>query len=379
MIAPPLNDRECLGKLTEVAVLGQRRQDLRDLAARFKTTAELAAWIRGLPQRDDDGDPADGPRVPCDVPQRARLVASDPNCVERSIAFVAAAELIDPGPVRQLATIDTPRGRHTFPIEDGEPVVLDPAIRRNGLRAGLWLIRNAGGEPPPELVASRMEPRRLLAWIADLAEDVAEDRDGAHGVARVDRSRKVFAALLDSRTVGARGRADALYALRLAGEAAPLYGETGLLGWANLPFLVSDMASPFFSFVFVGDGLRGLRHRDLRGGVRRGGLVLVLEPGLRVQGEPDHFEAGAHLAPPLGEGHRRVGTAGGAGEAGPATLDGDIQAAAVAAAVDPPGHRFIPVDRGAAARVREGVDDGGKCVLHRQRYAPEGGSSGFPP
>lgn len=230
MIAQPLNDEECLGKLTTAAVQGLQRPELRELASRFQTAKELAAWIRGLPQRDDGGDPTDGPRVTCDVTQRARLIADDPNCVERAMLYVAAAELLDAGPVRQLATIETGRGRHTFPVENGEPVVLDPAVSRNGLRAGVWHIRNAGQTPPPETTVAEMEPRRLLAWVVDLAEEVAEDRDGAPGRARVERARQIYPALLEGRAISPRDRADALYTLRMAGEAAPLFGDTGVLG-----------------------------------------------------------------------------------------------------------------------------------------------------
>lgn len=230
MIAAPLNDQDCLGRLTEVAAAGQSRAELRDLAARFRSTAALAAWIRELPQRDDHGDPADGPRVDCEVTQRARLLAEDPNCVERSILYLAAAELIDPEPVRQLATIETPSGRHTFPVENGEPVVLDAGLSRNGLRAGVWLIRN-GGQEPPVALAAESDPYRLLAWMVDLAEEIAEQRDGAKGRLRVDRSRAVFGALLDGRSVSPGERSDALYTLRMAGEAAPMYGQTGLVGF----------------------------------------------------------------------------------------------------------------------------------------------------
>ena len=101
---------------------------------------ELAEWI-SLPQRNDEGDPDDGPRVPCDVSQRLRLPAEDPNCVERSALYMAAAEIIDPGPLRRLATIDTPIGRHTFPVENDVPVRLDPRVPRNALDArGVWRI-----------------------------------------------------------------------------------------------------------------------------------------------------------------------------------------------------------------------------------------------
>ena len=52
--------------------------------------------------------------------------------------MLGAAELIDPRPSRQLATIDTRSGRHTFPLENGEPLVLDPAFTRNTLVGGLF-------------------------------------------------------------------------------------------------------------------------------------------------------------------------------------------------------------------------------------------------
>lgn len=84
MIAPPLNDEECLGQFTAITVDGLKRTDVQAVAARFRSTRALVGWIRSLPQRDDDGDPKDGPRVACDVGQRARLVADDPNCVVMS-------------------------------------------------------------------------------------------------------------------------------------------------------------------------------------------------------------------------------------------------------------------------------------------------------
>lgn len=81
MIAVPLNDRDCLDKMTALAVEATKRNDVRALAQRFTTPRQLAAWIRSLPQRDDDGNAADGPRVTCDVSQRVRIGADDPNCV----------------------------------------------------------------------------------------------------------------------------------------------------------------------------------------------------------------------------------------------------------------------------------------------------------
>jgi len=231
VIVDPLNDGECLGKLTAVASEGTTNAEIQALAARFPTTAKLAKWIRGLPQRDDNGRADDGPRVMCDVGQRARLMADDPNCVERAILYLAAAEVIDPAPVRQLATVDvSDTMRHTFPIEDGDPVVLDPEVRRNALRAHVWTLRNGMADVNgAELVPVNAE--LLLAWLLDLAEDAADEDAGEPGVRRVRRARRALAALLDGGRIHPRDRGDVLYALRLAGEVAPWFGETGREGF----------------------------------------------------------------------------------------------------------------------------------------------------
>ena len=84
MIALPLNDLRCLGSITEVIADMVKTEDpvITEIAAKHRSTASLAAWIRTLPQRDDDGDPADGPKAEvCDPPQRLRIPAPDPNCV----------------------------------------------------------------------------------------------------------------------------------------------------------------------------------------------------------------------------------------------------------------------------------------------------------
>src|SRR5688500_12222478 len=112
------------------------------LAEEHRTPAALARWIRGLPQRDDTGAPCDGPKVEvCRPAQRLRVPAEDPNCVERAALYLGVAELMDPDPVRRLATVETPAGLHTFPTEDGEPVILDPQQSRNGLQASLYTAR----------------------------------------------------------------------------------------------------------------------------------------------------------------------------------------------------------------------------------------------
>lgn len=83
MIAPPLNDYECLCPTTDqiVAELSAQNPAMVDLAARFTNTDDLAAWFRTLPQRDDNGSPEEGPKVEaCRPPQRLQLDNPSPNC-----------------------------------------------------------------------------------------------------------------------------------------------------------------------------------------------------------------------------------------------------------------------------------------------------------
>lgn len=229
MIAAPLNDHECLEKLAEVARRGTARHDVQKIAHRFATTRDLAHWIRTLPQQNDTGETGDGPRVRCDVSQRARLPADDPNCVERSILYLSAAEILDPRPKRALATIDTPLGRHTFPVEDGEPVVLDPSVPRNALRAGLYLLAEPHG-PLPDA-----RPAELLSWLADLAEESARELHGPAGVTRVRRARRALAFLLEGRGLSPDAQRDVQYLLDAADREAPLFGRHGIGGvrWAR--------------------------------------------------------------------------------------------------------------------------------------------------
>ena len=86
MIGLPLNDRTCLGTITQAMADRVEAQDPEILAVADRYAARgteaLAAWIRTLPQRDDDGDPNDGPKVEaCEPAQRLRVPAPDPNCV----------------------------------------------------------------------------------------------------------------------------------------------------------------------------------------------------------------------------------------------------------------------------------------------------------
>ncbi|MCW5803925.1 MAG: hypothetical protein KIT31_16240 [Deltaproteobacteria bacterium] len=221
MIGVPFNDLTCLGSITQtIAGLVQDRDPaIVEIASKHTTTEGLAAWIRTLPQRDDTGEPNDGPKVvECDPEQRLRIPASDPNCVERSALYLAASELIDPGPVRQLATLDTPIGLHTFPLESGAPIVLDPRVPRNGLRYGVAM--KAFG---PVVV----EARDAIDWSAQLAQDGAGTiRNGA---SRVRAGRNAVMRLVDGGKLPAPSEVDAIgWLFALAERAARRYGVRAL-------------------------------------------------------------------------------------------------------------------------------------------------------
>lgn len=236
MIVAPLNDVECLSELSHVADEGTRRASVSEIAARFATPAELARWIRSLPQRNDGGDPRDGPRIACDVSQRARVPAKDPNCVERSLLYLAAAELLDPRPRRALATISTPLGRHTFPVEEGRPVVLDPVVSRNALAAGLYLMQASPQDPMPAA-----HPAEILSWMAEIAEEPAYRHSGAEGVARVRQAHRALGALLEGTRLPQSAHRNLRAFLAHAERAAPLFGRSGQEGVAWIRQALSSL------------------------------------------------------------------------------------------------------------------------------------------
>jgi hypothetical protein len=160
-----LDDDLCLGAITEEAARLVRERDPALLAAvePFDSTDDLAAALRAKPQRDDEGIPCDGPKVAaCRPAQRLRLFADDPNCVERSFDWVVGAELLDPGPVRRLATVETSNGLHVFPTEDGEPVILDPTVSRNALRAALFRAGRNALRNADDVAIRRLRLERLM-------------------------------------------------------------------------------------------------------------------------------------------------------------------------------------------------------------------------
>lgn len=192
MIIPPLNDHDCLAAIHDRILATGRDADatIEPWARRLGSRAAIVRWLRSLPQRDDTGIATDGPRVEaCAPPQRLRLLPfpPDPNCVERAALYLLLAERIDPPTVRHLATIDTPAGRHTLPVEVGRPVVLDPRVPRNAAQAGLDL---ATGRRMPEALPD------AVAWVCRTASEPAARMPGG------DRAIRNASRALGALTVG---------------------------------------------------------------------------------------------------------------------------------------------------------------------------------
>lgn len=210
MIGVPFdnNDLTCLSAISEAMVdlVGRRDPLLVEIAQKYPTTEALAAWIRSLPQRDDFGAPGDGPKVEaCQPVQRLRVPAPDPNCVERAALYLGVAELIDPYPIRQLATLDFDWGRHTFPIESGAPVVLDPRISAEELARGV--VPGDLPSPAPEALASTpavrpapvaIDVREAIEYTAQLAEEGT--RNLRNGPRLTWLARNAIRSLVDSGT-----------------------------------------------------------------------------------------------------------------------------------------------------------------------------------
>ncbi len=221
MIGLPYNDHQCLGAITQILATMVAEGDpvLLELAAQYPTTRELVDYIRSLPQRDDLGDPKDGPRVhACSPPQRVRIGAEDPNCVERGALLVAVEEINRPQHTYQLATVDTPVGLHTFPLIDGKPIVLDPRVTSECLECGLAISK-----PGPVAI----EPRNAIAWMVDMAaQNAGELRNGPSALYV---GKNAIRRLLDDGAVPAPKEIDAMGLLfALAERAARRYGTRAI-------------------------------------------------------------------------------------------------------------------------------------------------------
>lgn len=225
MIADPLNDHACLGRLTDMVrdLVQKRDPAFVDLAEKVGTPEGLILYLRSLPQRDDEGDPNDGPRTDaCTPSQRVRLspIPPNPNCFERSGIFVGVAELLDPEPVRQLKTANTPAGLHTYPVENHTAIHLDPAIPRNALQADLFQSLPAG---------ATFTTREAIDWLLDVAEEPAARDVG--GLARVQAAAHAIDALLAGEPIDQRAIDDIAYTCARALREAPMFGAVGVTLW----------------------------------------------------------------------------------------------------------------------------------------------------
>lgn len=165
-IIDPLNDAECLGKLIDKARSFATTARAQELAQECQTPEGVAELLRQLRQRDDLGDPDDGPRIACEVSQRLRLPTLDPNCFERAALYLAIVSILDPARLLTAATLSFNGALHTFPveIENGIPraVVLDPAVAEitPAMSATAWQLRNT----------SPMAEDAIAPWFHQVAE-----------------------------------------------------------------------------------------------------------------------------------------------------------------------------------------------------------------
>jgi len=291
VIGVPFNDLRCLGSITEVVAELVENGDtvIAEIAAKHATTESLATWIRSLPQRDDDGRPGDGPKVgACAPPQRLRLPAPDPNCVERAALYLVLGELIAPEVGRRLATVDTDAGLHTLPVERDAPVVLDPRVTRNGARAGV--DRLAGVALPTNLPAS-------AAWTCAVAAEPAATLPG--GARRVRNASQALLAAGRGVPMPGHLMEDVALALALAGREARRWGPAGERVVARVARAVLDLqratqgcgrgADP------AGDDAVEGGEADLRNGLRLGRVPRALGATLRALGVVG-LDAGSTLA-----------------------------------------------------------------------------------
>ncbi len=224
MIIAPYNDHDCLGAATKLAadMVAAKDPAVMALAEHYGSVDALIKAIRAQPQKDDTGDPADGPKLgACDPAQRLRFDPGDPNCFERAWKYLIVAEVIDPDTERALITVQTPGGPHTMPVEDGEPVVLDPRYPRNALRAALFkATRPRNGSTRVSLT-----PTQAVDWIASLAEEPASRfKDGPR---RVRNGHRVLRGVLAGRAVRVVELRDAVFVLALAEREAEAFGAPG--------------------------------------------------------------------------------------------------------------------------------------------------------
>lgn len=124
MIGEPINDWQCLDQVTHSARSLYLSDDALRNARRLGSRKSVIEWIQDKPQTDDTGQ-EDTQYIQCDVAQRLRLFAPDPNCIERArdamILLESLEYLVLAAPAdRALATIEVPaRGRTPRELHTG--------------------------------------------------------------------------------------------------------------------------------------------------------------------------------------------------------------------------------------------------------------------
>jgi hypothetical protein len=269
VIGVPYNDYQCLGTITElVADLVRNGNDtFAAIAAEHPTTESLVAWIRNLPQRDDLGAVLDGPKVrACAPPQRLRLPAPDPNCFERAALYLGVAELIDPAPVRQLATLDTPIGAHTLPFENGAAVILDPRVTRNCVDSGLAQLQQS---PVP------ISPRDAVEWTAQLAE--MEAGSFRNGPTQVNEARAAMLKVVQGRAPSSQDEIERIaWLLSLSEQVARRYGPHALAIVRSTAQAVAELADEAIARAKRDGSLDAIPARNLS--IEIGGMKLSPAP-----------------------------------------------------------------------------------------------------
>ena len=152
--------------------------------------------------------------------------------------YLGAAELIDPQPVRQLATLETAIGAHTVPLENGAPVILDPRVTRNSLR---YAPTSMEERPVP------ISPRDAIEWTAQLAEvEAADVRNGAGATAQgkeLYQAKDAMLRVVEGAAPQSRDEIERIaWLLSLAEQAARRYGPHAMAIVRSTAQAVAELA-----------------------------------------------------------------------------------------------------------------------------------------
>lgn len=220
MILPSINDHHCLGQVLDRVKRMAVQSAIIELANRFRSPRELAAYLRTRPQQLDFGDPGDGPRIACVPSQRLRFLPPAYNCLEGTANYLTIAEAMDPSTPRTACTIRVGTGYHTFPIENGRAVILDPAPPpRNAIDAGVYECQRNGGLRP-SLIEARESHRWLIRVAAQAAQTPCEAQYVRNAVAALNRSMVRGQPLQDLGAIA--------HTIALAETDAGLWGQDGI-------------------------------------------------------------------------------------------------------------------------------------------------------